>query len=108
VGLKKFYLDIPENSIIYGDKLLNDYELEDFLAEWANIFLKSLRKKNSKRAYTPWMQFNYQRTRKCVETSFSQITNLFPKTIHAVTPQGFLIKLFCFITAFALYCLFNK
>lgn len=104
---KNFDLDLPDKSIIYADKLFNDYAFEDFLQEWSGISFRPLRKKNSKRAYDPWSQFLYQSKRKRVETSFSQITNFFPKTIHAVTPHGFLIKLFCFIIAFAISCLYN-
>ena len=36
-----------------------------------------------------------------IETSFSQITSLFPRHINAVTPQGFMLKLICFLLAFS-------
>ena len=105
--LKQFDLDIPKNSIIYADKLYNDYEFEDFLQEWADISFKPLRKKNSKRAYKPWQQFIYQCTRKRVETSLGQIINLMPRTIHAVSQKGFALKLICFIVAFSFDTFFN-
>ncbi|HEX3033537.1 MAG TPA: IS982 family transposase, partial [Thermodesulfobacteriota bacterium] len=35
-------------------------------------------------------------------TVFSQITNLFPKKIHAVTFEGFLIKIFLFVLGFTM------
>jgi hypothetical protein len=40
--------------------------------------------------------------RKKIETVFSEITELFPKHIHAVTIEGFIIKVSFFIYAFAL------
>jgi hypothetical protein len=39
---------------------------------------------------------------KRIETVFSQITSLFPKHIHAVTLDGFLLKVSMFVIAFAL------
>ncbi len=45
--------------------------------------------------------------RKRIETAFSQITNLFPRSIKAVTACGFEIKVFSFIIAFALTLLFK-
>ena len=40
--------------------------------------------------------------RKAIETEFSVLTALMPKTIHAVTFQGFQIKLLTFIIAFSI------
>ncbi len=40
--------------------------------------------------------------RKRIETTFSEITNLFPRKIHAVTAQGFILKIVLFIFAYAL------
>ncbi|MEM6378376.1 MAG: IS982 family transposase, partial [Bacteroidota bacterium] len=38
--------------------------------------------------------------RKRIETTFSVILNLFPRKVHAVTPQGFLLKIVLFICAY--------
>jgi len=43
--------------------------------------------------------------RKKVETSFSRITGLFPKTIHAVSSKGFVLKVISFILVFAIQSL---
>ena len=65
--------------------------------------LKPIRKKNSVRAEG---DFIFRRalahTRKKVETAFSGITGLFPKKIHAVTPQGFALKVIGFILVFSI------
>jgi hypothetical protein len=103
--LKDFEFDLPEGSIVYGDKGYNDYEFEDLLKEIANINLRPIRKKNSKRAYDPWVPFLHNKTRKYIETTFSKITNLFPKSIHAVTPKGFELKIALFLIAFTIDCL---
>lgn len=49
-----------------------------------------------------WRSYYKQLMRKRIETVFSQITNLFPKHIHVVTLDGFLLKVSMFVIAFAL------
>jgi hypothetical protein len=61
-----------------------------------------MRKKNSKRPDKPYVQYIKQSIRHYIETVFSAITSLFPKSIHAVTYKGFLLKLQTFIFAFTL------
>jgi hypothetical protein len=97
---REFSLDLPEGSVIYADKLYNDYHYEDLLRE-IGIEFQPLRKKNSKRKREGWEEYLCQHARKQVETTISGITGLFPKSIHAVTPRGFELKVFCFVLAFA-------
>ena len=99
--VKALEFDVPDMAVIYADKGYTDYGFEDFLAS-VGITLKSLRKKNSKRAVEPYEQFVRQRRRKQVETTFSTVTNLFPKSIHAVTAKGFELKVILFIIAFTI------
>jgi len=61
-----------------------------------------MRKKNSKRKDKPWIQYIKQHIRHYIETVFSSITCVFPKSIHAVTYEGFLLKVEAFIFAFTL------
>jgi hypothetical protein len=103
--LKQFDLDLPPGSAIYADKSYNDYDYEDLLKEAADISLSPLRKKNSKRAIAPWVTFLRKTLRRRVETTASQINAMFPKSIHAVTPHGFELKVVLFIIAFAINCL---
>lgn len=97
---REFALDLPEGSVIYADKLYNDYHYEDLLRE-IGIEFKPLRKNNSKRPREGWETYLMQHARKQVETTISGITSLFPKSIRAVTPRGFELKVFCFVLAFA-------
>jgi hypothetical protein len=99
---KGFELDLPEGSVVYADKQYNDYHYEDLLQEAASIEMKPLRGKNSKRPFAPFVEYIQQRMGKRVETSFSQITALFPRKIHAVRAEGFELKIVCFILAFAI------
>ena len=86
--------------MIYADKLYNDYAYEDLLRE-AGVEFVPLRKKDSKRPRPGWEEYYNRVVRKRVETTISGITALFPKSIHAVTPRGFELKVFCFVLAFA-------
>ena len=104
--LKQQRFDLPDGSVCYGDKIYNDYKYEDFLREIAGIILKPIRKKNSKRAEGDSFDRRAARhIRKRVETTFSSVTNFFPKKIHAVTSKGFALKVMSFIMVFAIQSL---
>lgn len=95
--------DLPEHAECYADKAYNVYAFEDLLKDAAGIVMKPARKKNSKRATDPYVVVHYEQyRRKRIETAFSQITNFFPKHIHAVTRRGFELKVIFFILAFAI------
>jgi Transposase DDE domain len=100
--LKTLQLHLPAGRHIYADKAYNDDELEDVLREAAHIQLCPIRKKNSKRALPPYLAYVQHYYRKMIETVGSLIERLLPKTIHAVTAEGFELKVFLFILAFSL------
>ena len=105
-GLRCYRFDLPEGSTIYADKAYCDYGVEDAL-QAAGILLKPVRKKNSKRQYPPWEVYLQQATRKRVEVSISLIEQLLPKSIHAVSAQGFELKVLLFIIATSIKQLFE-
>ncbi|MBX9836858.1 MAG: hypothetical protein K2X69_00955 [Silvanigrellaceae bacterium] len=76
---KYFNFDLPEKSKLYGDPMYNDYEFEDFVKEAANIDILPVRKNNMTRQHHPCLKFLINHMRKGIETTFSRITNLFPK-----------------------------
>jgi Transposase DDE domain len=106
-ALKYYAYELPDGSIIYADKAYNDYEIEDLLKEVEHIRLLPIRKKNSKRALPPSISFVQNYHRKRVETAGSLIEQLLPKSIHAVTPQGFELKVALFVIASSLNCYLN-
>ena len=106
-ALKYYAYELPDGSIIYADKAYNDYEIEDLLKEVDHIQLIPMRKKNSKRALPPSISFVQSYHRKRVETAGSLIAQLLPKSIHAVTSQGFELKVALFVIAFSLNCYLN-
>ncbi|MCC5625406.1 IS982 family transposase [Nostoc sp. CHAB 5715] len=101
-ALNALPLNLPPGSEVYADSAYTDYTVEDDLEETSQISLKVMRKKNSKREDAPWNQYVKQSTRHYIETVFSGITRVFPKSIHAVTYKGFLLKLESFIFTFTL------
>ena len=106
-ALKYYAYELPDGSIIYADKAYNDYEIEDLLKEVDHIKLMPMRKKNSKRALPPEVSFVQHYYRKMVETAGSLIEQLLPKSIHAVTSQGFELKVALFVIASSLNCYLN-
>lgn len=103
-ALKYYVYELPDGSIIYADKAYNDYEIENLLKEVDHIDLVPMRKKNSKRALPPSVTFVQSYYRKMVETAGSLIEQLLPKSIHAVTSQGFELKVALFVIAYSLNC----
>lgn len=103
-ALKYYAFDLSAGSIIYADRAYNDYEIEDLLKEVDHIQLVPIRKKNSKRALPPYVSFVQHYHRKMVETAGSLIAQMLPKSIHAVTPQGFELKVALFVVAYSLSC----
>lgn len=103
-ALKKLPLSVAPESNIYGDSAYTDYTIEEDARLGDEINLMIQRKSNSKRKDEPWIRFLKEYSRKRIETSFSEIKNLFLRKIHAVTFKGFLLKILMFIVAFT----FNK
>jgi hypothetical protein len=103
--LKAFRFDVPEESHVYADKAYNDYAMEDVLREASHIHLYPIRKQDSKRPLPPYIAYVQHYHRKRIETVGSLIERRLPKTIHAVTAEGFELKVFLFVLAYSLNCL---
>lgn len=103
-ALKRFELDLPEGSVLYGDRAYNSYDFEDLLLEATSIRLVAQRRRNSTRFHDGCLAYLQNRGRKRIETTFSQIIGTMPRHIHAVTKQGFELKLLCFVLAYSFSC----
>ena len=101
-ALKYYAYELPEGSLIYADQAYHDYEIEDLLKDVEHIQLLPMRKKHSTRAVSPSSSFVPSDHRKRVETAGSLIAPLLPKSIHAVTSQGFELKVALFVIASSL------
>lgn len=104
-ALKTFAFDVPRGSHIYADRAYNDDEMEDGLFEAAEIHLSPIRKKHSKRTLPPYMAYAHHDFRKRIETVGSLLERMLPKTMHAVTAEGFEWKVFLLVLAYSINCL---
>nr|WP_225986614.1 IS982 family transposase [Rufibacter sp. LB8] len=102
MALQAMHLDLPPGSSLYGDSAYTNYEMEDLMEECERVNLLTQRKSNSKRKDSPAMDYIKTAMSKKIETTFSEITAAFPRSIHAVTPEGFLLKLVLFIFAYTI------
>jgi hypothetical protein len=100
-GLRKINLNLPTNSGLYADKGYNDYKFEDQLIQQKQIHLMPIRKGNSKRKGGGYLSTIRKKKRKVIETAFSCIEKLMPRSIHAVTKAGFELKATLFVLAYA-------
>jgi hypothetical protein len=101
-AFKSMNINLPQESILYADSAYTDHETEDLLQECEKVALLVERKNNSKREDSPAMAFIKKAMRKRIETSFSEIEAAFPRSIHAVTAQGFLLKIVLFLFAYTI------
>jgi len=104
-GLRRFEFDLPSGSTVYADKAFTNYLIEDLLEEACDIHLSPFHKKNSLRPVPPWVHYLQHIYRKMIETAGSLINGLFPKCIHAVTANGFELKVGLFLLAYSFNCL---
>jgi hypothetical protein len=100
-ALYRLPLDVAPESIIYMDAGYTDYKAEDWLFDAEAIVAAVQRKKNSKRKDAPELHFLKEQSRKKIETTFSVIKKNMPRSIHAVTTEGWLLKVTLFVIAFA-------
>jgi hypothetical protein len=56
-ALEGYVFDLPEGSIVYGDKAYIDSEIEDLLQEIDKVNLQPIRKKNTFQPLKPWEEY---------------------------------------------------
>jgi len=96
-----FFIHLFDNQhikLIFSGNCCTDYDYEDKLQERQfRVIIE--RKENSLRhhLFEDWKNLKF--FRKKIETVFSCIKALLPRKIHAVTPEGFELKLIGFVIA---------
>jgi hypothetical protein len=106
--LNRIHFNLPANARVFGDNAFENHELEDNTELMDQIQWETVRKKNTTRGDIYQIRLWKQSVRRNVEAVFSAITTGFPKTIHAVTVDGFNLKVFMFIFSYALSFLFSE
>ena len=101
VSLRKMPMQVAPESSIYLDAGYTDYRAEDDARDAEQIILMVARKGNSRRADEPHVRYLKSTIRKYIETTISMVKAKMLRNIHAVTQQGFLLKVALFVIAFA-------
>ena len=115
-AFQQMTLDLPEGARIFADAASLDGQYARAAGEAAQIALVAQRRGNSldplalvaqRRGNSldplaPWVAYLCERTRKRMETTFSQIAARFARSIHAVTARGFELKVFLTVLAYAI------
>lgn len=101
-ALKQLPFNLKQGSTVYADAGYTNYTVEDILKQADGIDLLVSRKSNSKRKREPYMEYVIESMRKRIETTFSEISTLLPKKIHAVTDYGFILKVIMFLFSYTL------
>ena len=101
-AFRQMTLDLPEGARVFADAAYLDGGYARAAGEAAGIALVAQRRGNSLDPLAPWVAYLCERTRKRVETTFSQIAARFARSIHAVTARGFELKVFLTVLAYAI------
>jgi hypothetical protein len=92
-------LALNAGSEIFTDSNYGKFELEALLAETEQLKLNPTRTRSYSRQ-DPMAEKDYKRlTRRRIETAFSVLCGLLPRSIHVVTLRGFYRKILCFVLA---------
>ncbi|MGI4865164.1 MAG: transposase [Janthinobacterium lividum] len=102
-GRRGLPLALPAGSVLYPDAGYTDYVAEDLFKEARGSQQQPARRKDSKRPHHPAQRFLLPYFRKRLDPTGSQLTARFAKQIHAVTAQGFALKIALFLFAHPLH-----
>lgn len=102
-AFQKMYLgSLPRGSTIFGDKAYTSKDFEEDLLLTKDVLLVAERRANSKRGQSLFYHLYGRKIRKRIETAFSKMMGWLPRHLHAVTDQGFVLKIMLLITAFSM------
>lgn len=106
--LNRMDFNIVPQASIFGDAAFENHDLEDNSGQMGEIQWETMRKKNTTRGDIYQIRLWKKAIRRQIESVFSAITAAFPKTIHAVTPDGFNLKTYMFIFAYTISFFFHE
>ena len=101
-AFRRLPLALPPDAYIFADAGYLDQHEEALLKEAAQVHLVALRRTKTKALLAPWLSYVARRKRKYIETVFNQIAAALGRTLHAVTPRGFELKVFLTVLAFTI------
>ena len=100
-AFRRLRLGLPAGACVLADAGYLDGHEEALLAD-AGLRLVAQRRSNSREPLAPWVSYIARRERKRIETVFSQVAASLGRTIHAVTPRGFELKVFLTVLAYTI------
>ena len=100
-AFRRLRLALPEGAHVFADAGYLDGHEEALLAD-AGLRLVAQRRRNSREPLAPWVSYIARRERKRIETVFSQVAAALGRTVHAVTPRGFELKVFLTVLAYSI------
>ncbi len=101
-AFRRLPLALPPGAYVFADAGYVDQHEEALLKEAAQVHLVALRRAKTKTPLAPWLSYVARQKRKYIETVFSQIASALGRTVHAVTPRGFELKVFLTVLAFTI------
>jgi hypothetical protein len=101
-AMKEMEINLSPESEVYGDAAYTDYAFEDEIAEIKGIEWMPQRKSNTKRPRPKLQSRLIAKARKRIETVFSQIKDMFKRKVHAITIEGYMLKIKYFLLAYQL------
>ena len=102
-ALKEMEIDLPEQSILYGDRSYNSQVLENELLEIAKIQLIPQRKQKAKKQHPGYLQFIQKSRRKIVETVFSQIARCMPRFFRVRSAAGLHLRVILILLPYTVH-----
>lgn len=96
-----WHIDLPEGSCLYTDGAYYSKELVELMAECEGVSLRCQLAKNAKVKDKPWLYHLKKVIRKRIETALSDICKMMGRNLHAVTAQGFGLKIELFVISYA-------
>lgn len=101
LGMHEIEYNLSPEAEVLSDAAYNDSEFER-LMEDADIKWLTDRKSNSKKPHDKHTAQRIKKMRKKIETTLSEFKSMFKRHIHAVTIEGFMLKIKYFIFALQL------
>jgi len=96
-GMHALDMNLPQGSRNISDSAYTNYEFEDMMLQYQQIWHDTERKSNAKRTEPAYRKYYKNQIRKRIENVFSQITSKMSRTIHATSIKGFILKVKLFI-----------
>jgi hypothetical protein len=103
-GLGKLEIEynLSPESELFADAAYSDLEFESEMMEIKGIKWSADRKSNQKNQHSQEVKARIMKARKRIETVFSEFKSMFKRYLHAVTIEGFMLKIKFFICAYQL------